>query len=159
MARVMRGVASIVTPILAVLALAACGGGTSTKEKNAYAQSVNAAQRKFASTVTTVAKQTGPKSSVSQQQRTLRRFQAAIVGVVGDLRRIEPPSEVSKEHEQLVSVMRGFGNDIGQANEAMRHPTLRAIELAKRRVATATRSVNARVDAAVAAINVKLNGK
>jgi hypothetical protein len=157
MARVTGGVASIVTLILAAVALGACGGGTSTKEKNAYAEQVNAAQLKFASTVRTVAEESR-SSSLSRQQRTLRRFETAIVGVVGDLRKIDAPSEVSKEHQQLISVMRGFGNDIGQANEAMRNPTPRTIELAKRRVETATRSVNARVDAAVAAINVKLHG-
>ncbi|MCA1698070.1 MAG: hypothetical protein LC790_03875 [Actinobacteria bacterium] len=158
MARVTRGVASIVTPILAVLALAACGGGTSTKEKNAYAQSVNAAQTKFASTVETVTHEGGPKSSIVEQRRTLLRYEAAIVDVVDDLRRIDAPSEVSREHGQLVSVMRRFANDIGQANDAMRSPTSRAIESAKRDLKSATQSVNARVGAAVAAINVKLRG-
>lgn len=159
MARVTRGVASLVAPILAVMALAACGGGSTTKEKNAYARQVNAAQMKFASTVETVAQQTGQANSVTQQQRTLRRFETAIEGVVGDLRRIDAPSEVSKEHEQLVSVMRRFGDDIGQANDAMRSPTPLGIESARRRLKSATQSVNARVDAAVAAINVKLRGQ
>jgi hypothetical protein len=81
------------------------------------------------------------------------------VGVVNDLRRIDAPSEVSKEHEQLVSVMRRFADDIGQANDAMRSPTPRAIESARRRLKTATQSVNQRVGAAVAAINVKLRGE
>lgn len=159
MARVTRGVASIVTPILAVLALGACGDGTGTKQKNAYAGQVNAAQTKFASTVRTASQESGPTRSISRQQRTLRRFHTAIEGVVRDLRRIDPPSEVSKEHEQLASVMRGFGNDIGQANEAMRDPTPRTIELAKRRLDSATQSVNERVNAAIAAINVKLRAE
>ena len=48
MARVTRRVASMVTLVLAVVALGACGGGTGTQEKNAYAREVNAAQTKFA---------------------------------------------------------------------------------------------------------------
>jgi hypothetical protein len=109
--------------------------------------------------VTTVAQETGAKNSVSQQQKTLQRFSKAIDGVVADLRGIDAPSEVTKEHERLTAVMAGFGNAISEANAAMRNPTPRAIELAKRRVATATESVNARVNAAIAAINVKLRGK
>lgn len=159
MARVTRRVAPIVMAILAVTALAACGGGTSTKDKNAYAKKVNAAQTKFAQTVSTVDQAGGSKNSVSQQQSKLRRFKLAIDGVVGDLRRIDSPSEVSKEHERLVAVMAGFGQDIGQANTAMRDPTPRGIELAKRRLSTATQSVNERVNAAIAAINAKLRGK
>jgi hypothetical protein len=63
MARVTRGVAAVVTVLLAVAALAACGGGTSTKDKNAYAKKVNAAQTKFAETVSTVDKESGPRRS------------------------------------------------------------------------------------------------
>jgi hypothetical protein len=152
-------VAAVVAPLLAALALAACGGGTATKERNAYARKVNAAQTRFASTVTTVSQDIAPKNSVSQQQRTLRRFEAAIRSVVGDLRRIDPPSEVRKEHAQLISVMSSFGADIEQANEAMRDPTPQGIATAQRRVSAATQSVNARVNAAIAAINVKLGEK
>ncbi|MEA2153878.1 MAG: hypothetical protein QOE11_18 [Solirubrobacteraceae bacterium] len=160
MARVTRRVASVAAVILAAVALGACGGGgTSTKAKNAYAERVNAAQTKFAATVTTVAQDTGQKNTISRQQRTLRRFHTAIQSVVSDLESIDPPSEVTKEHERLTAVMRRFGDDIGQANDAIRNPTPSAIDLAKRRLAAATETVNARVNAAIAAINVKLRGK
>lgn len=158
MARLNRRVAATATAFVAVLALAACGGGTSTKEKNAYAQQVNAAQQRFASTVSSVSQQTG-SNSIRQQQRTLQRFEIAIAGVVKELNAIDAPSEVTKEHERLTSVMTGFGKAIGQANDAMRNPTANRIETAQRDVATATSSVNARVSAAIAAINAKLRGK
>ncbi len=143
---------------LAAAALSACGGGgeSDTKDKNAYARAVNDAQAEFASTVTTVSQEVGPNSSIRRQQRTLRRFEAAIEGVVEDLRGIDPPSAVEREHDGLVAVMSGFGDDIEQANEAMRNPTPRSLDFAKRRIATATQTVNARVNAAIAAINVKL---
>ena len=159
MARLSRRVAATVTALVAVVALAGCGGGTSTKEKNAYAREVNAAQQRFATTVSTVAQQTGKANSIRQQQRTLQRFDTAIQGVVKELNAIDPPSEVTKEHAKLTSVMTGFGKAIGQANDAMRNPTPTRIETAQRDVATATQSVNARVSAAIAAINAKLRGK
>jgi hypothetical protein len=159
MARVTRRVAATVTAIVAVLALAACGGGTSTKDKNAYARKVNAAQQRFASTVRTVDQASGSKSSISRQQRTLKRFETAIQGVIKELKAIDAPSEVTSEHGKLVAVMTGFGTAIGQANDAIRNPTPQGIDLAKRRLAAATQSVNARVSAAIAAINAKLRGK
>jgi hypothetical protein len=159
MARLTRRLASIAAAVVAAASLSACGdGGTSTKDRNAYAQKVNEAQTKFASTVTTVS-QTGGQNSIRQQQKTLKSFQSAIESVVRDLRAIDAPSEVTKEHEQLTSVMTGFGKAIGDANAAMRNPTPRGIERAQEQVATATQSVNARVNAAIAAINVKLKGK
>jgi hypothetical protein len=158
MTRVARRVASTVTLILAVVALGACGDGTSTNEKNAYAREVNAAQTKFASTVSTASQNSAGERSLNSQQRTLRRFHTAIEGVVADLRNIDAPSEVSKEHDQLVSVMRSFGDEIGRASDAMRNPTPRGVQVAKQRLDVARQSVNARVNAAIAAINVKLRG-
>ena len=160
MARVTRRCASLVAPILAVVALAACGGATGTKEKNAYAEKVNAAQAKFASSVSTAAsEQADGERSLRRLQLTLRRFHAAIEDVVRDLRAIDPPSEVSKEHDQLVSVMSGYGEEVGRAGEQMRNPTPREAQLAKQRLDAAQRSANARVGATIAAINVKLRGE
>ena len=160
MARLTRRCASIAAARVAAGVLGACGSsGTSTKDRNAYAEKVNAAQTKFASTVTTVSQAGGSSSSISQQRKTLERFQAAIESVVRDLRAIDAPSEVTKEHKQLTSVMTGFGKAIGEANAAMRNPTPRRIEQAQQRVQAATQSVNARVNAAIAAINVKLKKK
>ena len=156
MARVTRRVASIVTPIIAVVALGACGGGTSTNEKNAYARQVNAAQTKFSSTVTTAASEETGKQGLTRLQLTLRRFHRAVDGVVRDLRHIDAPSEVSAEHERLVSVMSGYGDEIGRTIEEMRNPTPRVAERAKQRLDVAQRSVTAQVNAAITAINVKL---
>lgn len=154
-----RRVASIVTPILAAVALGACGGGTGAPAKAAYAREVNAAQSKFALTVSDAsqASEQGDRS-LKRQQRLLQRFHAAIEDVVRDLRNIDAPSEVSKEHGKLVSVMSSYGEEIGRADEAMRNPTPLGFQQAKQRVGIASRSVSAQVNAAIAAINVKLRG-
>jgi hypothetical protein len=157
MKRFTRRVASIVMPILAVVALGACGGGTGTQDKNAYAREVNAAQTKFALTVSNASQGSG--GSLRQQQQLLRRFHTAIESVVRDLRNIDAPSEVSKEHNQLVSVMSSYGQEIGRADETMRNPTPLGAEQAKQRLASASQSVSTRVNAAIAAINVKLRGE
>ncbi len=156
-----RRVTAVFTVLAAALALAlaACGGGTSTKDKNAYAEKVNVAQQKFALTVSTVSGETGAKNTIREQQRTLQRFEKAIDGVIKDLRGIDPPSEFTAQHQKLTDVMTGFGKAISQANDAMRTPTPVGLAKAKAELATATRSVNSRVAAAIAAINLKLRGK
>jgi predicted small secreted protein len=151
MARVGGVVAVLVT---LTMALAACGDDK--EQKNAYVRQVNAAQTEFASTITKVSQSITQKSSAAEDQRTLRRFEAAIDNVVGDLRGIEVPEDVESEHGRLVAAISGFGDDISKANEALRDPTTRTLELAQQRIAKATRTVNARIDSAIASINVKL---
>jgi len=149
----------ILVPLLlavAALALAACGGEDDQKAKNAYVGEVNAAQNEFADTVQTVSERITPKSSSSQDRKTLEQFQAAIADVVKNLRGIDVPDGVGSEHDQLVAAMSGFGDQIEEATTALRNPDSTKIAEAQRTIQTATQTVNLRIDAAIAAINSKL---
>jgi predicted small secreted protein len=151
---------SLLSLLLAVLGLAACGGGDDDRDaKNAYVAQVNAAQTAFASNVTTVSQRITPKSSSSQDRKTLEGFESAIEDVVSKLRDIKVPGDVEAEHKQLVDAMTGFGADIKTATVALRNPDTRSIADAQRGIATATQTVNSRIDAAIAAINSKLGAK
>ena len=141
---------------VAALALAACGGEDDQKAKNAYVGEVNAAQNEFADTVQTVSERITPKSSSSQDRKTLEQFQAAIADVVKNLRGIDVPDGVGSEHDQLVAAMSGFGDQIEEATTALRNPDSKKIAEAQRTIQTATQTVNLRIDAAIAAINSKL---
>ena len=152
-------IATLLSLLLAALALGACGGDDERDAKNAYVQAVNDAQTEFASTVTTVSQRITPESSSSEDRRTLRRFQTAIEDVVRQLRTIDVPSDVEAEHRQLVAAMSGFGADIKKATDALRNPNTRSIAEAQRTIANATQMVNTRVDAAIAAINSKLGAE
>ncbi len=159
MSRVLR-VAALVALAFAALAWGACGGGDDDrKAKNEYVREVNAAQSAFALTVDTVAQRITRKSSSRQDRKTLEQFQSAIEDVVKDLRAIEVPGSVQSEHDQLVTAMSGFGNQIKKANAALRNPTSRNIGDARNTIATATQTVNVRIDAAIAAINSELGQK
>jgi len=146
----------LATMVLASVAIGACGGAEEVEQKNAYVRSVNAAQSEFASNVTTVSSAITAKSSAKQDRATLRRFEAAIKNVVGDLEKIEVPKAVTAEHRQLVAAMNAFGTDIASANAALRNPTTRTLDLAQQRISSATQTVNMKIDAAIAAINTKL---
>ena len=157
MPRVLRVVA-LLALAFAALALAACGGDD-RKEKNAYVEHVNDAQNNFAANVLTVSQRITNKSSSKQDRKTLEQFQAAIDDVVKELRAIKVPGSVTSEHKQLIAVMSGFGDEIKRATLALRNPDSRTIAEAQRTIQTATQTVNARIEAAIAAINSKLNPK
>jgi hypothetical protein len=149
------------TAALALLAfvgvgLVACGGGDEREAKNTYVRQVNAAQAEFAQTVTTVSQRITDKSSTSQDRKTLEQFQTAVDDVVTDLRDIDVPSAVDAEHAQLVKAMTGFGADIRGAIGALRNPTQANVEEARKTITTAAQTVNVRIQAAIAAINSKL---
>lgn len=152
-------IVSLLAVLLGAVALSACGDGANSREaKNAYVREVNAAQTGFASTVTSVSKQITPKSSANQDRRTLERFETAIEDVVKQLQGIDVPGDVETEHTQLVSAMTDFGDEIEKATAALRNPDTRSIAEAQRAITTATQTVNGQIDAAIAAINSKLNG-
>ncbi len=155
--RVVSLLALVLALPLAGLLLTRGGGDDERDTKNAYVREVNAAQAEFATTVTDVSQQITPKSSSSQDRRTLRRFQTAIDDVVSKLRRIDVPSSVRAEHARLVEAMSAFGADIERANAALRNPSSRELERAQRQIAASTQRVNVRIDSAIAAINSKLD--
>jgi hypothetical protein len=148
--------AAILLLAFAAFAFVACGGGSDREEQNTYVGQVNAAQARFAETVSTVARRITTKSSSSQDRKTLEQFQSAVDDVVADLRDINVPPAVDAEHAQLVKAMSGFGSDIRGAVSALRNPTEQNIEQARLTITTAAQTVNARIQAAIAAINAKL---
>jgi FKBP-type peptidyl-prolyl cis-trans isomerase (trigger factor) len=138
------------------IALVACGGSEDREEKNAYVRQVNAAQAEFAQTVSTVSERITEESSSRQDRRTLEQFQTAIDDVVTDLKDIDVPGAVEAEHGQLVKAMTGFGSNIRGAISALSNPTQANIESARKTITTAAQTVNVRIQAAIAAINSKL---
>jgi hypothetical protein len=142
--------------LFGAIALGACGGDDGRDAKNAYVRQVNAAQTGFANTVSAVSQEITPKSSASQDRRTLQRFQSAIEDVVKQLRGIEVPTDVEAEHKQLISAMTGFGSEIRKATAVLRNPTTRRVDEARLTTATAPHTDNGQIDAAIAAINSKL---
>lgn len=149
-------VAVVVVALLGALLLGACGGADEREALNVYVSEVNAAQSAFAAEVTKVSERITSKSSAAKDRRTLQQFQTAIDDVVSRLRAIEVPDRVRAEHDQLVEAMSAFGSEIATATKALNRPTTRSIAEAQRSIATATQTVNAQIDAAIAAINSKL---
>lgn len=158
MSRLLR-VLSVCMLLFVAVGLVACGGANERDVKNAYVQRVNEAQTDFADTVTTVSKRITSRSTSSQDRKTLQRFQVAIQDVVRKLEAIKAPDDLRIEHAGLVRAMTTFGTQIKKATAALRNPDSAAIAGAQRTIQTATQTVNARINSAIAAINSKINAK
>lgn len=144
--------------LLVSAALVACGAaeGNSTEDKNAYVERINAAQRTYAMTVTNVKKSVTPTSTPRQDRRTIERFQTAIAEILETLRTIKVPSDVRKEHGQLVAVFTRLDKDIALAAKTLRERTVQAVAEAQRLLGAATVTVNTKLATARQAINRRL---
>ena len=147
----------VLAPILLVaMLLALAGCGDSSSENNTYVRKVDAAQTQFATSVSRISQAITPTSTDRQDRRTLARFQDAVGRVVRQLRAIDVPAEVRDEHGRLIVAMERFGTDIEQASASLRTPTIESLQKARRQIGAATTAVDARIRAAIAAINAEL---
>ena len=139
MARLAR-IASLATLLFATAALVACGGDNT--EKNRYIDELTGAQMRFQSTQERFEADATKSSTASQNSRALTRFAMAIADTVAALRRIDVPPQVAAEHRRFVGVFQTWHDDVRRFAAAIRNPTPRAFERARRRIAAATTTFN-----------------
>ena len=153
MARLAR-IASLATLLLAAVALTACGGDNT--QKNQYIDQLTGAQLRFASTQKRFEADATKSASARQNSRALTRFATAIADTVTALRRIEAPPKVAAEHRRFVSVFETWHADVARFAAAIRNPTPRAFEAARRRIDAATQTFNRSSRDAATQIETKL---
>jgi hypothetical protein len=141
--------------LFGAIALGACGGDDGREEKNTYVRELNAAQREFATNASSVS-QLGKSDSLGQYRRTLRRFEKTIETFATKLRGIEVPSVVQEEHKQLIAALTSYGTDFQKVTGVLDNPTARSLGEAQTALMAATQRANARIEAAAAAIDSKL---
>lgn len=140
--------------VLLALLLGGCGGDD-VKESNAYVDSVNIAQTRFAASFERLARDITSTSTPAQDRRTLRSITRTLEGTVADLRKIVPPEKVRAQHDELVEAIAQYGEAIGAAEEKLGGSAAQATA-AEARLAADTARTSTRVNAAIAAINQKL---
>ncbi|MEA2193457.1 MAG: hypothetical protein QOI73_3578 [Solirubrobacteraceae bacterium] len=153
MARLAR-IAPLATLLLAVVALAACADDNT--EKNRYIDQLSSAQTRFRTTQERFEADATKSSSAGQNRRALTRFAAAIADTVAALRRIRAPARVAAEHRRFVGVFVAWHDDVARFAAAIRKPTPRAFERARRRIAAATDTFNRASRDAATQIDAKL---
>jgi hypothetical protein len=142
--------------VLLALLLGGCGGDD-VQESNAYVDSVNIAQSRFASSFERLARDITSSSTPEQDRRTLRSITKTLDETVVDLRKIVPPERVEAQHTQLVDTLAEYGEAIGAAEQKLGGSAEQATA-AEARLAADTARTSTRVNAAIAAINQKLRG-
>jgi hypothetical protein len=140
--------------VLLALLLGGCGGDD-VQESNAYVDSVNIAQSRFASSFERLARDITSSSTPEQDRRTLRSITKTLDETVVDLRKIVPPERVEAQHTQLVDTLAEYGEAIGAAEQKLGGSAEQATA-AEARLAADTARTSTRVNAAIAAINQKL---
>jgi hypothetical protein len=154
MSRALRFI-TLTALLLGAIALGACGGDADREAKNTYVRELNAAQQEFAANASKVS-ENGNADSVGQYRLTVERFEDTIGKFATKLRAIEVPGAVEAEHKQLIAALTSFGTDFKKAAEVLKNPSTRAVSDAKNALSTATQRANARIEAAAAAIDSKL---
>ncbi len=143
-----------VAAVLLALLLGGCGGDD-VKQSNAYVESVNIAQTRFAASFERLARDITSTSTPAQDRRTLRSITTTLETTVADLRKIVPPDKVRAQHDELVEAIAQYGEAIGAAEGKLGGSAAQATA-AEARLAADTARTSTRVNAAIAAINQKL---
>jgi hypothetical protein len=150
-------IAALMVPLLAALALGACGGSGSddVDKKNAYVRELNAAQSEFRSSAEEMSKQRIPVED-SGKIRLVQRLEGVVDEVVKAMQGIEVPGDVRAEHRQLIDAMTGFRTDVQKLTQTYRGGDSRKVPAALAAFRAAQAQVDTRVNATIAAINSKL---
>ncbi len=140
---------------VALLGTAGCGD---TAEENAYVEAVNKTQTDFAATFGRLRDQITATSTPEQDQRTLRRFGAAVDETVGELRAIDPPEEVVALHRRLVGDIGRYGTEIEKARRAFGSADPQRVLAAQTDLVSEVGDISGDIDATIGDINKTLRG-
>jgi|SRR3954454_20769788 len=143
---------------LAVLSLVAAGCGSDSKSTNDYVSSINKVQTDFAKNVRKVGSTPAGTDPAKAAKDTFTSLQAAIDKVIADLKGVQPPDKVKSLHNQLISEMRQFDNDVKAAGDSLSSKDPKAIAAAQAKFAASASSLGTRISQTISQINQKLRG-
>lgn len=141
--------------LLACAALAAgCGAGA--EAENAYVDEVQAAQRTFVTRFEQVRKRLTPTSTLAQDQATLADFQRVTRRFTTTLEKVQPPEVARAEHDRLVTVVAGYGADVGRARERLRGASIEDRSAVRTQLSSAVEGTQEQIVKAVGDVNAAL---
>jgi hypothetical protein len=155
----MRRVIPVVLSVVAAFGVAACGGQDAAKQRNTYADEVNRAQNNFAQSFKSLSRRITSTTTPGRGRKTLQGFEDAVDNVVGDLRRIDTPTDLQPLHRRLIGEISGYGRAIHRAKLAFATGSPQRILRAQSALVTSTTAISARINKTIAAINRQLQAK
>ena len=156
----MRRVVPVLLAVAAMIGASACGGGAdAAKQRNTYADQVNRAQTEFAHSFKSLSRRISSATTPGRGRQTLQGFEDAVAAVVGNLQRIQAPSDVKPLHRRLIDEVSGYGRAIHRAKLAFATGSPQRILRAQSALVSATTEISARINRTIAAINRQLQSK
>jgi hypothetical protein len=156
----MRRVILVLLAVVAAFVVAGCGNGEdAAKQRNTYADEVNRAQTNFAQSFKSLSRRITSTTTPGRGRKTLQGFEDAVDNVVGDLRRIDTPTDLQPLHRRLIGEISGYGRAIHRAKLAFATGSPQRILRAQSALVTSTTAISARINKTIAAINRQLQAK
>ena len=149
--------AAVVTAALLSLVVAA-GCGSDTKASNDYVDAINKVQTDFANNVQKVgsAPSTGSDPTAAAK-KTFTDLKAAIDKVIADLQGVKPPDKVKALHNQLISEMKQFNQEVQAAGASLSSADPKKILAAQSKFASDASTLGTKISQTISDINDKLH--
>ena len=155
----MSSLARMVVLVVAALSLVVASGcGSDTKESNNYVDAVNKAQTDFANSIQKVGSSSSGGDATQKAKDTFANLDQAINKVVADLKAVNPPDKVKDLHNQLVSELSKFEDQVKKAGDSLSSGDPQAILKAQSTFATSASSLGTQISKTIDDINTKLQG-
>jgi len=154
-----RSRAAIVLALACVALVGAvlAGCGSDSGSKNDYVDRMNQVQSRFATTFESLAGQITATSTPDADRRTLEAARQSLDQTVAQLRKVHPPQQVAKLHDQLASEVEAYGNALTAAADALGSSDADVRAKATANLSEATSRTSADVNQTITAINRKLH--
>jgi hypothetical protein len=138
----------------AVLAFAVgCGGA----DPAAYVKQVNVSQATFGKQFAKVQADLRPENSAVRNKEVLARFSLSIQRAVDRLRKVAVPDGVTELHQQLITDLETFGQEIAKAEQQFGSNDPKQIVAAQSDIDSAAGTNAERINATLEKINAQLH--
>lgn len=139
-------------------AVAGCGrGGPSAAER--YAQGVDGVQAELTKAFAAAADAAAPTGTPAGDDRTLGRYQRALVLARTRLAALVPPERVRRAERDLMAAIDGYLAVLDAARTRLSHATVRDVPAVRARLESGLAAAAGRIDRARAAVDRALRGQ
>lgn len=148
----MRKPAFTLAALLATAALAACGG----VDKNAYVTQVTKVQQATQQDARALSDKMKSAKTPAQVATNLAALGTAVEKNAADLKKIEPPESVAKQHQEYVDLMKQYGTDLESLAAEVKKATPSTVKGILTKASSLTTNLSTQETKIVSSINTEL---
>jgi hypothetical protein len=121
--------------MLCAVVLSACGGKSEADQKADYKKDAKAISDQAKQSLQTLQSRLSGKSD-AQQLQEIDKTRTDVISAADRLDKLDPPDDVKSEHDQFVSALRQFGEDIKPVEDAAKAKDKQAAQQALQKLQT-----------------------